>query len=138
MSFTNQIAPFSWIDHEDGSASVTLYASEKYKTKLFKAHKKEGFEGSGYDWESLAQVYIEEKVPNLRQVIEFDSEHLMFCAYSSDLDALKHFILEFKEACENDELIADIFSRTAPQKPITKQDMQDFLRSIMNIDTDEN
>mgnify|MGYP000249535057 CR=1 FL=1 len=35
----------------------------------------------------------------------------MFCAYSEDAEALREFILKFKEACEDRELIADLFSR---------------------------
>lgn len=35
----------------------------------------------------------------------------MFCAYSSDSEALKEFIVSFKEACENEKLILDLFSR---------------------------
>jgi len=136
MDFVNQIAPFSWMEHDDGSASVALYTSEKYKAKLFKTRKKEGFTGTGYDWESLAQVFIQEKLPDLQQIIEFDSEHLMFCAFSSELDALKNFIISFKEVCENDRLIADIFSRTAPQEPITEEDMQNVLKKIMGIDAE--
>ena len=121
VSFEDQIAPFSWIDHEDGSASVTLYSSDKYKKKLFRTRRREGFVGSGYDWESLAQTFLHEKAPELQQTIEFDPEHLMFCAYSSDLDALRRFVLLFKETCENKELIAAIFSRALPQEKITKE-----------------
>ncbi len=35
----------------------------------------------------------------------------MFCAYSSDIEALKKFALSFQEACEDDKLIKDLFSR---------------------------
>ena len=136
MDFIEQIEPFSWIDFNDGQVSVTLYTSLKYKQKLFKTRKKEGFVGSGYDWESLAQVFIQEKMPELQEAIRFDPEHLMFCAYSSDVDALKRFIILFKEACENDKLIADLFSRTAPQKPITKTDMQRVMEMLMNRTTE--
>ena len=134
MDFTKQIAPFNWVDHEDASASVTLYASDKYKKKLFKTRKREGFKGSGYDWEALAQAFIQAKMPQLRQVIAFDSEHLMFCAISSDADALKSFISLFKETCENEKEIAEIFSHTAPQEPITKEAMQSVLNKMMSID----
>ena len=122
MDFGNQIAPFSYMVHDDGQASVNLYTSEKYKQKLFETRK--GFTGSGYDWESLAQVFIREKIPDLAQWIEFDSERLAFVAYSSNPDALKQFIISFKEACENDELIADLFSRTAAEEPITADTMK--------------
>ena len=35
----------------------------------------------------------------------------MFCAYSENKNALKDFILRFKDACENEKLILDLFSR---------------------------
>ena len=104
MDFESKISPFSWKEHDDGSVSVTLYSSKKYKKKLFATRKKDRFVGSGYDWESLATVFIQEKMPDLHNAIQFDSERGMFCVYSSDIDALKRFIIEFKGTCENDEL----------------------------------
>ena len=136
MDQISQIAPFSWIALDDGIASVTLYTRERYKEEMFKTRKDEGFSGSGYDWESLAMQFIQENVPDLQQVISFDSEHLMFCAYSSDEDALKRFIFMFKEACENDAAITDIFSRTAPDEPITMEDIQSVLAKLMGTDTE--
>ena len=59
----------------------------------------------------MAIVFLNEKTPELKDVIDFDSEASMFCAYSSDTEALKKFALLFKEACEDDELIRDLFSR---------------------------
>ncbi|WP_394355245.1 Imm51 family immunity protein [Hymenobacter montanus] len=44
-------------------------------------------------------------------MVDFDPEGSMFCAYSSDADALKKFIIYFKQACENNEQIQDLFSR---------------------------
>ena len=131
MDFNDQIAPFSWIEHDDGSASVTMYTSHKYKKKLFKSRKKEGAIGSGYDWESLAQAFIQELTPDLHQAICFDSEHLMFCAYSSDINALRRFVLMFKETCENDNLIANIFSHAVLPKPVTKEDIRKVFDEII-------
>lgn len=135
MDFAKQIAPFT-LDNIDGTVSVTMYTSHKYKKHLFKTRKKEGFDGSGYDWESLARVFLQEKAPDLIDKIEFDSEHLCFVAYSTDEDAMKRFILMFKETCENDKLIADIFSRTEPQEPITEESMKNVLDMIMKGKTD--
>lgn len=132
MDFNSRITPFAWCDLDDGCAYVTLYASEKYKNQLFKTRKKEGFTGNGYDWESLAQVFIRELVPDLLDDIQFDSEYGMFEAHSSNLDALKQFIVEFKKTCETDDLIDDIFSRAEPQKPIAKEDIKRVLDLMMN------
>lgn len=108
-NFERTIAPFFWVEHE-GSASVCLNVGE-YLQDVFDERSDDGFEGNGYDWASLAQVFLDEKSPDLRGMIDFDPEGSMFCAYSKDKEALRGFILKFKEACENKELIADLFSR---------------------------
>ena len=90
--------------------SVCLNVGD-YKSEIFQTREDEGFEGNGYDWASLATVFVEEQKPELTDVVKFDPEAGMFCAYSSDADALKTFIVAFKEACENETLIQDLFSR---------------------------
>lgn len=108
-NFGKVIKPFFWIEHES-SVSVCLNVGE-YKADIFQTREDEGFEGNGYDWASLAQVFISEKMPELNGIIKFDPEADMFCAYSSNFEALKTFIISFKEACENEGLIQDLFSR---------------------------
>lgn len=107
--FTKEIAPFIWVEHE-GSASVCLEAGG-YLQDVFDTRADEGFEGGGYDWESLAKVFLEEKLPDLMEKVGFDSEAGMFCAYSKDIEALHKFIRCFKNACEDKTLILDLFSR---------------------------
>lgn len=107
--FEKGIAPFFWVGHEE-SASVCLNAGE-YLQEIFAAREDEGFEGSGYDWASLAQVFLDEQCPDLQEKIDFDPEGSMFCAYSKDKDALADFILRFKKACEDKPFILDLFSR---------------------------
>ncbi|ANU62887.1 MULTISPECIES: immunity 51 family protein [Bacteroidales] len=109
-NFKEQIKPFFWVEHES-TVSVCLNVGE-YKTEIFQSREDEGFEGNGYDWESLARVFIEEQAPNFVESVDFDSEGSMFCAYSEDKEALKEFILQFKKVCENEVLIMDLFSRT--------------------------
>jgi hypothetical protein len=109
MDINKLIAPFFWTEHEK-SASVCLNVGE-YKTEIFETREDEGFEGNGYDWSSLAQVFLQEQKPEFIDVVRFDPESSMFCAYSSDIAALKTFIIEFKAACENKTLILDLFSR---------------------------
>ena len=107
--FETIIQPFFWVERENG-ASICLYVGQ-YKADVFRAREDEGFEGNGYDWASLAQVFVDESEPGWAGVIEFDPEASMFCAYSDDKEALKNFATAFKEACENDALIRDLFSR---------------------------
>lgn len=107
--FKNEIAPFFWVEHE-GSASVCLNANE-YLQEIFDTRADEGFEGSGYDWESLAKVFLHEKLPSLIEKVDFDSEAGMFCMYSKNTEALQEFIRHFKNACEDKTFILDLFSR---------------------------
>lgn len=103
------IKPFFWVEHES-SVSVCLNAGE-YKDEIFETRAEEGFEGNGYDWASLADVFLNEHKPELADLIHFDPEAGMFSAYSADAAALEAFIVSFKAACENDALIQDLFSR---------------------------
>ncbi|WP_316245752.1 Imm51 family immunity protein [Paenibacillus senegalimassiliensis] len=104
------IAPFKLVDQGERGMSVILPVGS-YLTELFASRADEGFEGSGYDWTSLAFVYLAEQMPDLEGIVRFDPEGSMFCAYSSDREALKAFAVGFKQACENEALIRDLFSR---------------------------
>lgn len=103
------LSPFFWTEHAT-SASFCLEVGS-YLQDLFDSRANEGFEGNGYDWESLARIFLEEKRSDLAEEIDFDSEGSMFCAYSENTIALKDFALSFKQACADSELIADLFSR---------------------------
>jgi len=103
------IVPFFWVEH-NSSFSVCLDVGA-YKQEIFHTREDEGFEGNGYDWTSLAHVFIEEKRSDFKEIIRFDPEAGMFCAYSSDENQLKEFILNFKNICEDDVVIKDLFSR---------------------------
>ncbi|KQY79639.1 hypothetical protein ASD24_20115 [Paenibacillus sp. Root52] len=105
-----ELAPFIFIDAQTGSYSVILNVGT-YKQEVFESRADEGFEGNGYDWASLAAVFLEEKMPELVAVIHFDPEADMFCVYSDNKDALITFTRGFKQACEQHDLIHDLFSR---------------------------
>ncbi len=109
-TFKNEIAPFSWVEQSNG-ASVCLDAGSGYLQEVFDTRADEGFIGNGYDWGSLAQVFLVEKCQELQEKIGFDLEADMFCAYSKDKDALADFISRFKKACEDRTLILDLFGR---------------------------
>lgn len=108
-SHHSKLSPFIWVEHAS-SVSVILNAGE-YKADLFAERADEGFEGSGYDWGSLAAVFLTEDMPELQAAVRFDPEAGMFCAYSSDREALYRFAAGFKAACEDDGRIRDLFSR---------------------------
>lgn len=107
--FEKEISPFFWVEQSSG-ASVCLTVGE-YLQEVFDARAEEGFEGNGYDWGSLARVFLDEKCSELQEKIGFDPEGSMFCVYSKDEEALADFILRFKKACEDKPFISDLFSR---------------------------
>ena len=107
--FEAKIKPFFWSEY-NGNYSFCINAGG-YKDEIFDARAEEGFEGNGYDWGSLAQVFLDEKMPELSSVVRFGPEAGMLAAYSTDKEALMKFGQAFKDACEDDALIADLFSR---------------------------
>jgi hypothetical protein len=109
--FTKAIAPFFWVDHEESKSFSVCLNPGDYKPEIFHSRADEGFEGGGYDWASLATVFLSEKMPELEDTVDVDPEASMFVAYSKDSEALKKFILAFKEAYEDEALIQDLFSR---------------------------
>ena len=109
------IAPFTLLVFDENPQNVRgsfiYYPDGEYRQEVFDTREEEGFEGNGYDWASLALVFLEEKMPELSDAIDFDPEGSMFCAYSSEVDALSRFALGFKEFCDDIEAMKDLFSR---------------------------
>jgi hypothetical protein len=137
---------FFWVDHGDGSASLNLNTSNRYKNEVFATRSGEGFRGNGYDWESLALVFLEERMWDFvgkvefdpetrvsRGKVRFDSEGGIFSVYSEppDVDILAEFALEFKAACENDALVADLFSRAKADHILTPERCREIARELL-------
>lgn len=110
LSIAERIKPFQLIEHDSGNVSMILDVGT-YKDEVFQTRADEGFEGNGYDWGSLAVVFLEERMPQLAGIVRFDPEGSMFCAYSDNREALQSFAIGFKDACEDDVGIRDLFSR---------------------------
>ncbi|MFC5406633.1 immunity 51 family protein [Cohnella soli] len=108
--FAEKIKPFLLVGHDNGSVSMILDVGT-YKDEIFQTRADEGFEGNGYDWGSLAAIFLKEKMPQLADDVRFDPEGSMFCAYSNNREALQSFAIGFKDACEDDTVIRDLFSR---------------------------
>lgn len=110
MNIAEKIKPFLLVEHDSGNVSVILNVGT-YKNEVFHTRADDGFEGNGYDWASLAAVFLEERMSQLAGIIHFDPEASMFCAYSDNREALQTFAIQFKNACEDDAVIRDLFSR---------------------------
>ena len=88
-----------------------LWLNEEYKQNVFDTRREEGFVGNGYDWNSLAVVFLEENMPELMEVLSFDSEAGLFSIGSEDVEAVKIFAIEFKALCDDESEMLDLFSR---------------------------
>lgn len=73
-----QLEPFKLMVFDEGTedvwATLVLWLNDDYKQNVFDTRQEEGFIGNGYDWNSLAIVFLEEKMPELMEVLSFDSE----------------------------------------------------------------
>ena len=108
--FSRKIEPFRWISNE-GQYTLFLAIENGYLTEIFQKRADEGFLGNGYDWEALVEIFLAEIYEGDDESFEFDSEADTFVVYSEDPIALSDFALAFREACNDLDLIADLFSR---------------------------
>ncbi|MCM1579246.1 MAG: immunity 51 family protein [Ruminococcus sp.] len=109
----NDILPFTILDL-DGSYSLILASGSGYLEDIFETRADEGLLPNGYGWEALAMAFIENCCPEYEDLLDFDSEAGMFCAYSKDEETLKNFAAAFKAACDDREKITDILSKADP------------------------
>ncbi|MDE6004600.1 MAG: immunity 51 family protein [Oscillospiraceae bacterium] len=108
--FKRKIEPFQW-DSNNGQYTFYLEIRNGYLTEIFQKRADEGFLGNGYDWEALVEIFLAEIYEGDDDSFEFDSEADTFIVYSEDGNALADFALTFREACNDLDLIADLFSR---------------------------
>ena len=110
-----QLEPFKLMvfdeETEDVWATLVLWLNEDYKQNVFDTRQEEGFLGNGYDWNSLATVFLEEKMPELVDALSFDSEAGLFSIGSEDVEAVKKFALGFKAMCDDEREMMDLLSR---------------------------
>ena len=77
---------------------------------VFEESEDEGWLGNGYDWTSIAQVVLEEKLSDLKDKLEFDPEAGMFSAVGS-IDSLRRLGEEMKKVFDDENLLRDFLSR---------------------------
>lgn len=110
-----QLEPFKLMVFDEGTedvwATLVLWLNEDYKQIVFDTRQEEGFVGNGYDWNSLATVFLEEKMPELMEVLSFDSEEGLFSIGSEDVESVKKFAIGFKAMCDDESEMMDLLSR---------------------------
>lgn len=110
-----QLEPFKLMVFDEGTedvwATLVLWLNEDYKQNVFDTRQEERFLGNGYDWNSLATVFLEEKMPELVDALSFDSEEGLFSIGSEDVEAVKKFAIRFKALCDDESEMMDLLSR---------------------------
>ena len=110
-----QLEPFKLMVFDEGTEDVwstlVLWLNEDYKQNVFDTRQEEGFLGNGYDWNSLATVFLEEKMPELVDALSFDSEAGLFSIGSEDVEAVKKFAFGFKALFDDESEMTDLLSR---------------------------
>ena len=113
--FNKHLEPFKLMVFDEGTedvwATLVLWLNEDYKQNVFDTRQDDRFLGNGYDWNSLATVYLEEKMPELVDALSFDSEEGLFSIGSEDVEAVKKFAIRFKALCDDESEMMDLLSR---------------------------
>jgi hypothetical protein len=102
-------APFVMFGEND---KYSLLLSDNHmveKSAIFEAHG-DGWLGNGYDWNSIAQVVMAERLPELDDELGFDPEAGTFCAYGPRAP-LEKLAAEMHKAFHNDDQLRDLLSR---------------------------
>lgn len=102
-----KIEPFRFVDHGD---LFSLYHHVGvFRDEIFSSnpdHEYFKIKGGGHDWEFLANLFLDENLPEIQSYINFDSESSMFCAYSENAEALQQFALEFRAAFDDEKIVS--------------------------------
>ena len=72
---------------------------ENTNKNFLKQEKKRALKGMDMTGGALAKAFLKEYMPELKATIHHDPEAGMYCAYATDADALRDFILKFREIC---------------------------------------
>ncbi|AMK75173.1 MULTISPECIES: Imm51 family immunity protein [Methylomonas] len=103
-------APFILLDSEEYRSLLLSDQHMVEKFHLFEERADEGWNGNGYDWNSIAQVIVAEQLSDLQDELDFDPEAGMFSAQGSRF-ALERLGKAMSLAFHNEEVLRDLLSR---------------------------
>ena len=110
-----QLEPFKFMVFDEGTedvwATLVLWLNEDYKQNVFDTRQEDGFIGNGYDCNSLATVFQEEKMPQLVDALSFVSDAGLFSIGSEDVEAVKKLAVGFKALFDDESEMTDLLSR---------------------------
>lgn len=80
MARNDEFAPCQFIEHDDGSYSLTFTDFDKTEETFEEMDQ----EGGGYSWHGVVDALVRMKAPELQEKLEYDPEGSMFVALSRD------------------------------------------------------
>jgi hypothetical protein len=83
-------APFILMDRGGYRSLLLTEPGMEARQHVFAEHEAAGWSGNGYDWSSIAQVVVAERLPRLQDRLSFDPEAGMLSVSGerADLEAL--------------------------------------------------
>jgi Immunity protein 51 len=81
-------APGTLVEHDGGKYSL-VYSRFPQSDDLEAVYNERGLPGGGHTWQGFVVHLMKRHEPAALDAIEFDPEHSMFCAVSTDLAALR-------------------------------------------------
>ena len=101
-------APFLLVDMGERSELLLTDWEMLAKTRIFE--EREGWLGNGYDWTSIAEVLVAERLPHLKNSLSFDPEAGTFVA-AGPLPAVKSLAEQMVLVFHDDAQLRDLLSR---------------------------
>ncbi|MDI1462420.1 Imm51 family immunity protein [Catellatospora sp. KI3] len=111
MSSNHDFAPCRLMESESGEYSLIFDDFDDH-VDIF---DEQGWEGNGYAWEGVVQVMLAERVPEILDQIEFDSETALFSVTARSEDALLEVAAVIREAIGDADVLADAIARAEEQ-----------------------
>jgi hypothetical protein len=104
------IEPFVLVETSPGAFSLLLDDLDE----LSGPFKAAGHAGNGYSWQAVAQQVVETSLSELEDRIDFDSEANMFCAYSSEREALARLAEVLAEVARSRKRLTQLIGSVSP------------------------
>jgi len=103
-------SPFILLTGEAQSLSTLILHDGHMLARNHIFVEKTGWLGNGYDWTSVARVVVDERLPDLRDKVNFDPEGGMFVAIGS-AEVLRRLGEELKKVFDDESSIRNILGR---------------------------
>ena len=97
-------------DGGDDQGCLTIQAGACLK-EVFASRADEGAEGSGYDWAALTRVLIDERAPELADLVELDPDAQELLVFSTDMEALKKLKILLEQLVDSPKDARALFSK---------------------------